>query len=69
MTTATAYVDVLGDRVEVHWNGNVWVTSNGAQHAREWDALDAELYDYYAACGDVDEWHDGIAAELGIEYA
>lgn len=49
-------LDVQGDKLEIVWDGNVWVApSSGTQHARKEDAMREELYRYLSDCGELPE--------------
>ena len=57
-----AYVDIMGDRLEVAWDGNVWVApSCGAQFSRSGDALAVEVTAYLRASGEVID--DGLSGD------
>jgi hypothetical protein len=67
----TKQVNVNGDMIEIHWDGNMWVSpSNGRQHARAADAMRAELEKYFRDCGediedeDVSEQIDGYLSQM-----
>lgn len=50
-------VNVCGDELRVHWDGNVWVSPhNGQQHSRATHAMRSEIEAYFIACGeDIDD--------------
>lgn len=68
MSSKTAYVSIHGDNLSTTWTGSIWQDSNGGQHAHAADALDVELYLYFEASGDLDDWHEGMANDLGVRY-
>jgi hypothetical protein len=47
-----ATLDIYTDTIMVTWDGNVWLTSTGAQYAERDTAFRAELEAYLCACGD-----------------
>jgi len=61
-----AHLNLCGDRLEVHWDGNVWrAPSCGTQYARVFDAMRDELELYLSASGEnVDEMETEIRALL-----
>lgn len=64
MTQRTESVDVFGDSIEIHYDGNMWVSPhNGQQHSDASDAMRSELAAYYLASGD-DPDSPEIAAEI-----
>lgn len=53
MATERKVVHVHGDMIEIHWDGNMWVSPcNGRQHSSARDAMRAELERYYTDCGE-----------------
>ena len=60
-------VNVHGDKIEINWDGNVWVApSSGSQHARAKDAMREELERYFSECGedDAEEEINGYLARM-----
>ena len=53
----TVQVNVHGDIIEAHYDGNVWVAPTcGAQYSTRGQAIRQELLDYFRSCGeDVDD--------------
>lgn len=56
MTRDNKTLTVCGDKLEIEWNGNVWVSPiNGQQHSSARDAMRTELEKYMLSCGkDID---------------
>ena len=52
-----------GDRLEVTWDGNVWVTSCGMQCSSASEAMKVELHDFLIASGDDDPFNDPPTVE------
>lgn len=64
MAKHSKVVDVFGDKLAVHWDGNVWVSPhNGQQHSRAEHAMRSELEAYFWACGD-DIEDDEVAEQI-----
>mgnify|MGYP001495509524 CR=1 FL=1 len=54
-----------GDRLEVTWDGSVWVTSCGMQCSSASEALKFELYSDLVASGEDVEWDELKLADYG----
>ena len=66
MTTSTKTMNVSGDKLKIHWDGNVWVAPcNGTQHARAEAAMRQELYRYLSDCDELpDDCDDASDLDL-----
>ena len=67
----TVTTDVYGDRLEVYWDGNIWISPvNGQQHSYRNDAMRTELESYFCTCGedpdseDISDQIESLLADL-----
>jgi hypothetical protein len=63
MARYTKTLNVLGDELEIIWDGNVWVSpATHRSHASAWDAMREELEEYIRQSGDDadDDLIDGL---------
>jgi hypothetical protein len=60
-----AFITIYGDTLEVAWDGNVWVSSCGAQFASESEAMKVELHEYLTESGEDVDYNELKLADHG----